>query len=125
MGGTPPARLRLPRSSRLKQKGDFMRARAQGQRVVNGCLIANALPRPPGSHSRLGVITSRKVGPAVGRARARRLLRESYRLHQHELACSVDLVLVARNSIAGKTFSEVEHDFLRALRQLRLIKQVQ
>ena len=121
--GAPSARLRFPRTSRIKQKGDFLRARAQGQRVVCGCLIANTLDQPPGSATRLGVVTSKKVGQAVARNRARRLMRESFRLHQHDLERPVDLVLVARPSIAGKSFAEVEHDFLRAIRQLRLLKQ--
>ncbi len=115
-------RLRLPRSSRLKRQSDFQRTRVRGQRAVNGCLIANAAPRSSGLPTRLGVVTSRKVGEAVGRARARRLLRESYRLHQHDLAGPIDLVLVARPSIAGKSFAEVERDFLRALKMLRLLK---
>jgi hypothetical protein len=34
----------------------------------------------------------------------------------------VDLVLVARPTIVGKTFAEVERDFLGALRQARLQK---
>ena len=125
MGSTPPARLRFPRSNRIKKKGDFMRARAQGQRLVCGCLIANVLPRPEGSSNRLGVVTSKKVGEAVGRSRARRLLRESFRLHQHELERPVDLVLVARPSIAGKAFADVERDLLRALRSARFLKQAE
>jgi RNase P protein component len=52
----------------------------------------------------LGVVTSKKIGGAVQRSRARRLLRESFRQHQHEFAQPVELVLVARNSIAGKKF---------------------
>jgi ribonuclease P protein component len=125
MGAAPSARLCFPRSSRLKKKGDFGRARVQGQRLVYGCLIANVLPLQPGSPSRLGVVTSKKVGEAVGRSRARRLLRESFRLHQHDLERPIDLVLVARPSIAGKAFAEVERDFLRVLRLAKALKQTE
>jgi ribonuclease P protein component len=121
MGNNPP-RLLFPRSVRLKQSGGFARVKAQGQRVVCGCLIANALERP-GQSTRLGVVTSKRIGESVARSRARRLLRETFRLHQHDLKGTVDLVLVARPSIAGKSYGEVERDFLRALKQLRLLKQ--
>ncbi len=87
-----------------------------------GCLIANWNRLPEGSAPRLGVVTSKKIGGAPARSRARRLLRESFRLHQHELARPVDLVLVARNSIAGKSFAAVEKDFLAALRRASLLK---
>ncbi len=117
MSGDSPARLGFARSRRLKQQGDFARARARGQRLVCGCLIANVLPRPDRREGRLGVVTSKAVGNAVARNRARRLMRESFRLHQRELAAPVDLVLVARPSIAGKKLAEVERDFLRVLRQ--------
>ena len=125
MGAAPSARLCFPRSSRLKQKGDFLRARAKGQRLVCGCLIANILLRQADAPSRLGVVTSKKVGEAVGRNRARRLMRESFRLHQHELERPIDLVLVARPSIAGKAFADVERDFLRVLRQAKVLKQAE
>jgi ribonuclease P protein component len=121
MGASPS--LGLPRERRIKQGRDFARAKTQGKRVSSGCLIANWLTLPAGSPTRLGVITARKVGGAVARTRARRLLREAFRLHQLELAQPVDLVLVAQPSIAGKAFLEVERDFLSALRRAGLLKE--
>ena len=117
-----PPRLRLGRSSRLAQNRDFARVRQQGERLALGCLIANWSQLPAGASPKLGVVTSKKIGDAPVRSRARRLLRESFRLHQHELAQPVELVLVARNSIAGKSFAAVEKDFLAALRRARLLK---
>ena len=118
----PPNRLRLGRASRLQQSRDFARVRQQGERLAQGCLIANWHKLPAGAPLKLGVVTSRKIGGAVERSRARRLLRETFRVHQHEFAQPVELVLVARNSIAGKKFAEVEKDFLAALNRAGLRK---
>ena len=122
MNPAPPLRLRLGRSSRLAQNRDFMRLRQQGQRLALGCLIANWNRLPEGCRPKLGVVTSKKIGNAPARSRARRLLRDSFRRHQHEFAQPVELVLVARNSIAGRSLAEVEKDFLAALRRARLLK---
>ena len=115
------ASLRLPRSARLKHRRDFAEVRQEGQRLVNGCLIANYKTLPADSGSRLGIVTSRRLGSAVVRSRARRLLRETFRLHQHDLQQPVAMVLVARPSIVGKGLAEVEKDFLRAMRHARLL----
>lgn len=122
MNPAPPPRLRLGRSSRLAQSRDFARIRLRGDRLVLGCLIANWNALPTGVAPRLGVVTSKKIGGAVQRSRARRLLRESFRRHQHAFARPVDLVLVARNSIVNKDFSGVEKDFLAALRRASLLQ---
>ena len=114
--------LRFGSAMRIKQGRDFAKVRQEGERSTMGCLIANWRKLPSGSGSRLGVITAGKIGNAVVRSRARRLLRESFRLHQNELAQPVDLVLVARPSIAGKGFADVEKDFLTSLRKSGLLK---
>jgi ribonuclease P protein component len=88
----------------------------------SGCLIANWLALPADARTRLGVITSRKIGPATVRNRARRLLRETFRRHQHDLSGPATIVLVARPSIAGKPFAAVERDFLAALRNAGLLR---
>jgi len=122
MSAESPKRLRLGRASRLAQSRDFARVRQQGERLAQGCLIANWNKLPDGASPKLGVVTSKKIGGAPERSRARRLLRESFRQHQHEFAQPVELVLVARNSIAGKKFADVEKDFLAALNRARLLK---
>jgi ribonuclease P protein component len=117
-----PRRLGFGSEARLKRGRDFGRLREQGKRLVLGCLIANWQQLPDDAHSRLGVVTGAKIGPAVVRNRARRLLRETYRLHQHDLSKPVDLVVIARRSIAGKSLAEVEKDFLTTLRKAGLLK---
>ena len=121
MAAASPKRLGLSRAQRLKHGRDFARARGEGQRAVLGCLIANWRRLPAGATTRLGVVTSRKVGGAVVRNRARRLMREVFRLHQRELAEPVDLVLVARPSIAGRGRDEVEKDFLATMSRAGLL----
>ena len=124
MAAQKPPRLRFARGARIKQGRDFARVRQAGERMVVGCLIANWQRLPVGSGSRVGVITAGRIGGAVVRNRARRLLRESFRVHQHDLAAPVDLVLVARPSIVGKGFVDVEKDFLTTLRRARLLKPI-
>jgi len=122
MTAQTPKRLRLARGSRVTQNRDFLRIRQQGERLAQGCLVANWNMLPEGASPKLGVVTSRKIGGAVVRTRARRLLRESFRLHQHEFAQPIELILVARNSIAGKKFTDVERDFLATLRRAGILK---
>jgi ribonuclease P protein component len=114
-------RLRLRPAQRLKRTEEFEHVRRHGQRLTKGCLILNWLMTPQSAQARLGVVASRKMGGAVVRTRAKRLLRESFRQHQHELAGVADLVLIARNSAGQASFAQVERDFLAALHSAGLL----
>lgn len=109
------APLGLPRAQRIKLGRDFSRIRGAGRRVVKGCLIANWMETPSASRSKLGVIAGRQIGNAVVRGRAKRLLREVFRLHQNQLKLTVEMVLVARPSIVGRGLDAVQKDFLGAM----------
>jgi ribonuclease P protein component len=64
--------------------------------------------------TRLGVTVSRKVGPAVVRNRLKRLVREAFRLHRHELPAGLDLVVVARHGAAEATLDEILREIVKA-----------
>jgi ribonuclease P protein component len=118
---SPRPALGLSSERRINRAGDFTRARAQGRRLAVGCLVLNWV-ESAGERTRVGVITSKKIGGAVVRSRARRLLREAFRLNQHRIAQPMDLILVARQSIVEKQFADVERDFITALQRADLLK---
>ncbi len=88
-------RLTHPAQRRLRRKSDFEAAYARGRRLGNGFFAVTAMPNEIGG-PRLGLAVSVKnAGNSVERNRIRRTIRESFRLHQHELP-AVDLVVSAR-----------------------------
>jgi ribonuclease P protein component len=90
-----PGRLTLPARRRLRHKGDFDAAYAGGRRMGDGFFAVTVIRNDVGA-PRLGLAVAVKVaGGAVARNRLRRIIRESFRLHQHELP-AVDLVVGAR-----------------------------
>ena len=99
-------RLTLPAQRRLRRKSDFEAAYARGRRFGNGFFAVTAQPNDIGG-PRLGLAVSVKnAGNSVGRNRLRRTIRESFRLHQHELP-AVDLVVSARGRAREATGEEL------------------
>ncbi|MGB0419956.1 MAG: ribonuclease P protein component [Limisphaerales bacterium] len=121
MNPAPP--LCFSRQQRIQRASEFASLKETGQRRVRGCLIANWRLTESGAPSRLGVITSRRIGKAHVRNRARRMMRESFRHLQHKLAAPIDLILVARKSMAEKKQCEVEADLIRILKDKSLLKE--
>jgi ribonuclease P protein component len=115
-------RFTLPKSCRLSRSCDFNRLRARGNRIACGSLLLNWMVLPEGSRSRFGIVIPKKIGSAVERNRCRRLLREVYRLHQHDFSRPAEIVLVARSSLKNCKYADVERDFLKALSLAGLLK---
>jgi ribonuclease P protein component len=95
----------FPRAKRIRKRADFVRIQTGGQRVTTRhLLLLVAAPRaghegaplgPPGG-PRLGLVASRKVGGAVDRNRAKRLLREAFRRFPELFPVGVDVVVILR-----------------------------
>jgi ribonuclease P protein component len=68
-----------------------------------------------GTGLRVGFVASRKVGGAVARNRAKRLLREVFRRRGPAAGVSLDMVLVARGAILDADYREVEAQYLRGV----------
>lgn len=122
MSASPSTRLTLGAGQRLKQTRDFARLKAKGRRLARGCVLLNWAELPVAGKSRLGIVAAKRIGNSVVRSRAKRLLRQAFRLHQHDLRVPSEIILVARDSIAGKAFADVERDYLAALRVAGLLK---
>ncbi|OQW96864.1 MAG: ribonuclease P protein component [Verrucomicrobia bacterium A1] len=110
MPGKPDQRL--GRKRRLTRTTDFQQAYAQGRRWIGRYMVL-WLREGEGASLRLGVVASRKVGHAVQRARAKRLLREAYRLNRYRFSGLCDIVLIARRSILEAKWVEVVDELLR------------
>jgi ribonuclease P protein component len=88
-------RFALPRARRIRKRADFLRIQDGTARVTTRHLLVLLGERPDGA-SRLGIVASRKVGGAVERNRAKRLVREAFRLHPEAIPSGVDLVVIVR-----------------------------
>lgn len=73
-------------------------------------------------HNRLGITASVKLGHAVVRNRARRRLREVYRLNGDKLRQGWDIILVARSRTVTVSWQELNNTFLRLCRKLDLLE---
>ena len=110
----------FPKRQRLQRNSQFRRVYDNGRRYHGSVAVAYVLAAPDQPRT-AGVVTSRKVGNAVARNRARRLLREAYRLNQHQLQDHFQIVMVARHSINGKTRRDVETCLLDLFRAAGLL----
>lgn len=102
INGSPLLDLRLAKSDRLRKRAEFLRVYESGKRFEGRFMTVFILPANSGVH-RLGVTATKKaIGNAVSRNRAKRLLREAFRLSRAELDAietKFDWVLNARRSL--------------------------
>ncbi|NLC58180.1 MAG: ribonuclease P protein component [Armatimonadetes bacterium] len=104
----------LPRQERLTRPGAFRAIVGRGRAYRGRYLTLHLLPRGCGP-SRVGVSAGKKVGGAVQRNRAKRLLREAFRALRVRLRGPYDLVLVARPDTAAAGLAPVRAEMAALL----------
>lgn len=109
----------LGRDRRLRSSRLFAETYAQGRRWTGRYMVLWRRDAPDGA-LRLGTVSSRKVGQATRRNRARRLLREAWRRNRHAFSGMCDVVLVARHALPDAAFGAVEEELLELARRAGL-----
>jgi ribonuclease P protein component len=71
--------------------------------------------------SRVGFVTSRRLGSAVVRNRLRRRLREIVRQHQNDLRDDFWIVLIARRDAANAGYCALEDEWLRLAKRASIL----
>ena len=108
---------RFRASQRLRTRAQFDRVFRRGTRL-DGRLFTLLVAANGAAHDRLGLAVSRKVGGAVVRNRARRLLRESFRRLEPSERPALDLVVLAKPEIAGRSLAEVDRELHARIRRV-------
>ena len=104
------------REERLKRRSDFRRCVRQGARAAGDYVVVYVAANELGV-TRLGAGSTRRLGNAVARNRAKRLVREAFRLSKADLPTGVDMVVVPRIPWSHPTLEKVKTDLVRTARR--------
>lgn len=102
---------------RIRKKKDFLFLYQKGNRIrgkyFNLIYCGNNL-----THSRLGVVVSRKIGKAVVRNKIKRWVREIFRRHKNLIPWPLDILVVATRGIEGVSWAEYREEYFHALSKI-------
>ena len=107
----------LPISLRLRKKLEYKTVFTAGRSYPGKHAVLIILK----GINKYGFIASKKVGNSVERNRARRLMREVRRLHMSVIIQDVQIICIARSTIKGVSYSEVERSMLYTLQRAKLL----
>jgi len=115
-------RLIMPRYATIKENSTFSRLYRKGKSYVSPVLVTYVLRmrdrrQPP----RYGITTGKKVGNAVRRSRARRVIRASYDSLYPEIKSGYEIVFVARAKTPHVKTQNVEKAMRYHLKQAGLL----
>jgi ribonuclease P protein component len=107
---------RFTRREHIRRRAEFQRAYDAGVRMQGRYMTVIVLPNSLRT-GRLGVVATRRLGGAVVRNRAKRLVRELFRRNKAE--DGMDFVVIPRRELLRADFATLEADYRSLLRRRR------
>ena len=99
----------------LKSNQDFGNVYKSGRSYANKYLVIYTL-KNNSDRNRLGISVSKKVGNSVIRHRLKRLIKESYRLHEKVFNSGLDIVVIARKGSDACDYAGIESALLHLMK---------
>jgi ribonuclease P protein component len=106
------------RETRVRKRAEFDRIQKGGARVSTRSFLLVVAGREDRKPARLGITASRKIGGAVVRNRAKRLVREAFRSLAELFPPGIDLVVIVRKPPGAMKVEDVADEWLRAKKEL-------
>jgi ribonuclease P protein component len=103
--------MRFRPAERIRRRAEFQRVYDRGLRIHSRYSTVFILAKEAGA-SRLGIAATRKLGGAVRRNRAKRLIREVFR--RNKIVAGFDIVVVPKRELLDASLKVLEADY-RAL----------
>ena len=114
----------MKRFPSIKKNSDFQTIYRTAKSYANRQLVMY-VKKTGGQQSRIGISVSKKVGNSVVRHHLARLIRESYRLHEEEFQCGMDVVVIARVNAKNCTYFEIEGALLHLGKLHHILKETE
>ncbi len=108
-------------TERIKEHRDFRRLYAKGSNYVAKDVVVYVAKGRRGK-TRIGVAVGKKIGCAVRRNRAKRVLRAAFSAVESRLIPGYDYILVARSVTPYKKSTEVALSLERLLREAGVLE---
>jgi ribonuclease P protein component len=109
--------LKFRPAQRIRRRAEFQQVYDRGTRIGGRYSTIFVLPKQQDT-TRLGIAATKKLGGAVQRNRAKRLIREVFR--RNDVAPGFDIVVIPKRELLDASLTVLEADYRKTLaRRLR------